>query len=336
MGIFMVKNCKYCNNEFKTYPSVDRHYCSSKCYHMDRVQDRSYTKICEYCGAEFKTLRKKQVLCSKECLYTRRKERNWTTSSCLHCDTEFKHRKKVNRMFCSEDCQRRSEYKKNKLSEFMTANNPMKNTNSIQKISDTKLDRYGDASYNNMDKTRKTKLDKYGDEYYNNHAKTIKTFIENYGVDYPLKLDSIKLKREQTNLKRYGVANVFQLDMIKDKIKHTLEKNYGVSNATALQKRKSKPQLKLFEQIKKQYPDALLEHYLLDVGYSVDIFIPSEKKVVELYGDYWHCNPEKYESAYYHPQLHMKASEKWASDEKRKKNIENGGYIVEIVWESQV
>jgi G:T-mismatch repair DNA endonuclease (very short patch repair protein) len=70
---------------------------------------------------------------------------------------------------------------------------------------------------------------------------------------------------------------------------------------------------------------------LSDVGLNVDIYIPSQKKVIELYGDYWHCNPEKYNGDYYHKQLHMTAKEKWIADRERQQKLEDAGYKVEIV-----
>lgn len=47
-------------------------------------------------------------------------------------------------------------------------NNPMKDKKNIDKIFETKFDRYGNKNYNNILKTKKTKLDRYGSETYNN------------------------------------------------------------------------------------------------------------------------------------------------------------------------
>lgn len=292
---------------------------------------------CEWCKTEFEN-KEVRRFCSRICMYEWRKDQNWTESVCQNkkCGQTFKHRKKEDRMFCSDMCMKTSEFKQESARQQMLVTNPMNNIENIEKIAKTKLKRYGDSSYNNMNKNRKTKLEKYGNEYYNNPEKTKETNIERYGVEYPLTLELIKDKRLKTLLEKYGVENVFQLDDIKEKIKETLLEKYGVGNATSLQKRKSKPQLKLYEQVKQDYPDALLEHYLEDVGHSVDIFIPSENKVIELYGDYWHCNPDSYDPDYYHKQLHMKASEKWDVDTKRRKTIEDGGYNVEIIWESKI
>mgnify|MGYP003704753409 CR=1 FL=1 len=86
--------------------------------------------------------------------------------------------------------------------------------------------------------------------------------------------------------------------------------------------------------IKKEHPDAILEHYLKDVKKSVDIYIPSLKKIVECFGDYWHCNPKKYNESYYHKGVHKTAKEIWENDAKRLQYLKNNGYFIEVIWEN--
>ncbi len=66
----------------------------------------------------------------------------------------------------------------------------------------------------------------------------------------------------------------------------------------------------------------------------MDIYIPSIKKVIECYGDYWHCNPKKYKSDYYNKSLRMTAKEKWDKDAIKTNKLMSVGYDVEIVWEN--
>jgi G:T-mismatch repair DNA endonuclease (very short patch repair protein) len=84
----------------------------------------------------------------------------------------------------------------------------------------------------------------------------------------------------------------------------------------------------------KQYPDASLEKYLKDVHCSVDIYIPSIKKIIECHGDYWHCNPLLYNPDYYNKSLHMTAKEVWERDDKKIKKLKDAGYDVQVVWEN--
>lgn len=141
---------------------------------------------------------------------------------------------------------------------------------------------------------KQTKLEKYGDVNYNNPKKS-----------------------KETNIQRYGVACSFFIPG-------------NLSNG----KRISNGQRKLYETLLQTYPDVILEHYLEDVDKSVDIFIPSQNKIIEYFGDYWHCNPKKYDSEYYHKNCKLTAKDIWKRDSERIELFENNGYNVQIVWES--
>jgi G:T-mismatch repair DNA endonuclease (very short patch repair protein) len=99
-------------------------------------------------------------------------------------------------------------------------------------------------------------------------------------------------------------------------------------------KRISKFQIRLHEKLSNEFPDAILEKYLEDVHLSVDIYIPSIKKVIECYGDYWHCNPKKCLPDYYNKSLHMTAQEVWNKDKTKIEKLTLAGYSTEIVWEN--
>lgn len=144
-----------------------------------------------------------------------------------------------------------------------------------------------------QNKAKQTKFEKYGDENYNNMEKNKQTCLTKYGVPYSVYLPDV------------------------------------MSNG----KRISNFQKKIYENLLKTYPDAKLECYMKDVEKSVDIFIPSEHKIVECHGDYWHCNPKKFKSEYYNKSAHLTAQQIWDRDRKKKELLENAGYEVEIIWE---
>jgi len=176
------------------------------------------------------------------------------------------------------------------------ANNPMQNANVILSVKNTKDIKYGDSGYNNFNKTRKTKKLKYNDEYYNNSKKT-----------------------QQTLMNLYGVNNAFLIRNVK-------------SNGILI----SKPQKRVYEAALSAYKSALLEEFLKDVMHSVDIYIPELHTIIEVYGDYWHCNPKMFDSTYYHSQLHMTAQERWDSDAIRIKKFTDSGYKVIVLWERDI
>lgn len=143
-------------------------------------------------------------------------------------------------------------------------------------------------------KVKITKFKKYGDERYNNKEKTINTCLSKYGVPHSTYLPQTR------------------------------------SNGKTI----SKFQKRIFDKIKQEYPDALLEEYIPDIKKSVDIFIPSKKLIIECFGDYWHCNPNKYNQNYYNKSVHLTAREIWEKDQKRINLFKENGYDVEIIWEN--
>ena len=67
-----------------------------------------------------------------------------------------------------------------------------------------------------------------------------------------------------------------------------------------------------------------------------DIYIPVLNLVIEFNGDYWHCNPEKYNSNYFHQVKQKTAQELWDYDRDKVDLIKEKGYNLEVVWESQL
>lgn len=149
------------------------------------------------------------------------------------------------------------------------------------------------------------------------------------------KTDKSQYKAKETKKEKYGDANYNNMDVQSN----TMMQRYGVKYAVYLPqcqsngKTISKGQRKLYEMIKQETPTAELEYWLDTVQLSVDIFIPEQNKIIEYFGDYWHCNPNKYKTDYYHKHIHKTAEEIWKLDQLRIQHLERNGYTVEIVWE---
>jgi len=95
----------------------------------------------------------------------------------------------------------------------------------INKVKETKKNRYGDTNYNNKDKMVNTKLLKYGNGGYNNFKKYKETCLNKYGVDNASKSDIVINKIKETNQKTYGYNSPTQSPQIKEKLKTTLLNN---------------------------------------------------------------------------------------------------------------
>ena len=281
-----VRNCPKCecvifyNNTSSLNRAIKNDKLCRRCakdgIKLPKNHEETVTKKCEKCTTEFTVTWKyrNQRFCSTKCMQAWRTDTAWTTSICQNCGNEFKKYKKWNKTFCSQKCSNGSDIINNKRGKLWQVDNPMNNQFYIDKIKETKLEKYGDENYNN---TEKNKI---------------------------------------TNLERYGVSCTF---FIPGKL----------SNG----KRISKGQRELYNSIKQIHSDALLEHYLPDVGNSVDIFIPSENKIIEYFGRYWHCDPIKYSDDYYNKVTKKTAKQIWDADKNRINKFIEAGYGIEVVWE---
>ena len=97
----------------------------------------------------------------------------------------------------------------------------------------------------NIDKIKQTKFNRYGSSTYNNSAKAKDTCTKRYGVSSILKISEVHAKgikaahsaeadnkRNQTNLIKYGTINVYASEFAKNKIKQTNINKYGTAYVT--------------------------------------------------------------------------------------------------------
>lgn len=181
------------------------------------------------------------------------------------------------------------------------------------------------------------------------------TCNEKYGEPNSLSRGTIPYQKRNNTVKRkFGVDNVFQSEEIKEKSKKTMIERYGVwnnllySGYTRNHGRRSKIQIKIEGMLKEK--NILFEPEIpnkfcvynekLGRVYSpiVDILIEDKKIVIEVNGDIWHANPNKYKST----DLictwkgNLPTSEIWKFDKIRKEQIESFGYSVLTFWEYDI
>jgi len=63
-----------------------------------------------------------------------------------------------------------------------------------------------------------------------------------------------------------------------------------------------------------------------------DVTDTETMKIIEFHGDYWHCNPAKYDSNFNHPHSSLTAKEIWAKDFMKRKAAMDRGFSVKTVW----
>lgn len=70
--------------------------------------------------------------------------------------------------------------------------------------------------------------------------------------------------------------------------------------------------------------------------YLADMLNETKKIIVEVNGDYWHCNPKFWKPDDIHAFKKMTAQEIWETDFKRKTYLESLGYSVNVIWEQDI
>lgn len=238
------------------YKKIDEEYSGSKFSEKLYIHYNG-KPICKVCGNDTKFMsfqKGYREFCSPKCsnVFNREnlmeKHSEWVSSKhetkiCLHCKKEFTALISRDSKYCSHQC-----------SVEAIGNSEER----LQKIRDTKLERYGDAGYTNRDKQKETNLNRYGFE---NAAKSeevkkkIKTTNkEKYGTYHYFQSDVAKIKNKEIIQKKYNVDNYSQTEECKNKVKKTVERKFGVDNVFKSSDIKKKIKIKNFELYGVEYP----------------------------------------------------------------------------------
>lgn len=94
----------------------------------------------------------------------------------------------------------------------------------------------------------------------------------------------------------------------------------------------SKHEIEILERLKPIYD--VIPQYIVK-GKSYDFYIPKYNLLIEYNGDYWHCNPKKYDKNYFNKKKRLKASDIWEYDKNKVQLSKDNGYNLEVIWESE-
>ena len=159
------------------------------------------------------------------------------------------------------------------------------------KISATKLEKYGNKNFTNFEKSKNTKLERYGNENYRNEDKIKQTLLDRYGVDNYSKSEEFKNRvHENRDIIREKFENTLltKFDSLEDaymaanaKRQHTM-KLRGTFNSSRLEDVADIEISKLFNcDVVRQYKD---DRY----PFACDFYIPSKDLFIELNAHWTH------------------------------------------------
>ncbi len=285
-------NCLFCDKEFEYLKTSNRKYCSSDCQQKQRTKDSVVETTCNYCGKSYfsKTFehnnflsgKKKYECCSSICSNRIIAENNKGDKNnlynhiekiCENCGANYsiKNSVKETSKFCSRKCQ--GEHKtQNSLLELICVGC---NKTFSKKKGDS--DAIGIIKYCSK-KCRVKAMDK-----------RVTLVCSICGKNYKLPICYSK--------KSVACSN---------KCKNVWLKQYSNLPETIERLRRQGTNSQLKMKTKYTLPEMITMKYLLDNNISftpqfsiggiliADFFLYDYNCVLEVYGDYWHCNPEVY------------------------------------------
>ena len=158
----------------------------------------------------------------------------------------------------------------------------------------------------------------------------VKTALKNGGV--------AQNNMRETCLKKYGAETVYEhMNKTRNReLSHT-ESAHKKRIGTMIKKYGFKTFRSYHSKIELDLAEALSE-FEFSSGYigknQVDLLCRKKKIAVEVQGDFWHANPEKYTDDWINPVTKLSAMEIREKDERKKHFLESKGYAVLYVWEN--
>lgn len=203
------------------------------------------------------------------------------------------------------------------------------------------------------------------------------TFLKNYGVDNIFKDPTFIKELDSILMAKYGVKRLCniekQKETIKNKPKEFFNERTKKSNITrnkwsdekrqSIKDKKSKTRKELWNKLSSKEKDTILEKLAHNTISSLEVRVAKcltelnisyesqyllsyryfdfkvNKVLIEINGDYWHANPEKYSAndiISFPKGKKILASSLWKKDEVKKRAAEKKGFTVFYIWEKEL
>lgn len=326
-GEWVTKICPSCGKEFETLKSKEKKYCSQQC---NKDRNENYINYnCGCCGKEMRIKKsnyqklldgkQKTITCSYECAW--KMKNNGSNTTCDNCGkiiyrTQYRMNKQEHQ-FCSNECQ--MEYQHRECYEIRKCEICGK------EFECSKLSTQRFCSNKCNSEWQKTIVGELNPQF-----KSIKMPCTYCGKEIYVKPFKLEIQEHffcDEKCRQDWYANVYsQTDEWREKKRMDAVK---ILESGVISKTNSKPQ---------QLVDTILDKnnikYEREKGikyYCIDNFLENNL-MIEVQGDYWHCNPIKF-----HDKINKTQYERIPKD-KRKHTYVKNKYGVEILylWESDI
>jgi G:T-mismatch repair DNA endonuclease (very short patch repair protein) len=154
----------------------------------------------------------------------------------------------------------------------------------------------------------------------------------------------IKTIKSQYNNKKFcnkECYSNFVIESVKNKTEYgtAYSKRASIGGANAILKgKRSLPEFN-FERLLKENNIKFESQYKIILNekvHVVDFYIPDVNLVIQIDGNYWHCNPKRFKKDYYHSRIKKYAKDIWLKDFNQVKDLQINGYNVKRIWESDI
>lgn len=368
------KNCEYCGKEFIAHSNKAK-YCSVKCKSHatdNRRNGKIQQRTCVCCGKEYLGYYNSKF-CSLKCrrkisnqkmrrkhieertkLFDENSKEGYDYVICPMCNAKFKqitmfHFSNVHGIYdrfklfgmypnLQMTCQRIID------ENLKGDNNPMSSANTTEeerkRSSPYSLEHYlyskGAKTEDEAINMRQEFLDSLDRSKWEN-ANRIEYYLKRGYTEeeaYRIRTEKCKSNGLDFYIEKYGKEEGTK--KFNNRLKYW---KYKIYNGNHHSKTADKLFLKLSELYDKKDNIYFGDHEYILV-YDGKVILPDfldidNKKIIEFYGDYWHCNPIKYTSESYNKSLHKYSKEIWDKDKERVISLNKLGYEVLIIWESE-
>lgn len=159
-----------------------------------------------------------------------------------------------------------------------------------------------------------------GEAFSKSQARDLNWFQSKFGIEDGSRRHALKTQRWLATL-----------DSKSDKEKARIHKLRGSSPGAI-----SKAEKEIFEHLKSAGIDVESQFSLPKCDTSWFRYdIRAKRRIIEYNGTYWHCDPSKFQSNYFHARIKKTATEIWDKDSDKIQAAEAAGYDVLVVWERE-